>query len=179
MARSLVNPVWGFRALFVAIAVTLVVVRMMPISTMPETIPGPDLLICVACAWVLRRPEYVPAVLIAAVFLFEDFLLMRPPGLWSLVVLAGTEFLRSRVALMREVGLAMEWAMVSVVLVAMVLLYRLAYAAAFLDEPPLSLVAMQLLGSILCYPFVVGLSRLAFGLRKAATGEIDGFGRRL
>lgn len=179
MARVFVNPVWGYRALFAGIAVALVVLRMLPIRTLPVTIPGPDLLTCIACAWVLRRPEYVPAVLIAAVFLFEDFLLMRPPGLWSVIMLAGTEFLRNRVALMRELGLAMEWAMVSVVMVAMVLLYRLVYAAAFLDEPPLTLVGLQMLGSILCYPLVVGLSHAAFGLRKAATGEVDALGRRL
>lgn len=179
MARAFVSPVWSFRALFVAIAIALVVLRMLPIRTLPVTVPGPDLLTCLACAWVLRRPEYVPALLIAGVFLFEDFLLMRPPGLWSLIVLAGTEFLRNRVALMRELGLAMEWAMVSVVMVGMVLVYRLVYAATFLDEPPLALVALQMLGSILCYPFVVGFSRWAFGLRKAATGEVDALGRRL
>jgi rod shape-determining protein MreD len=179
MARALIGPVWGFRALFVAIAIFLMVVRMLPLRTLPVTIPGPDLLTCVACAWVLRRPNYVPALLIAAVFLLEDFLLLRPPGLWAVIVLAGTEFLRSRVGLMRELGLAMEWAMVTVVMVAMVVAYRLIYAAAYLQEPPLTLVALQLLGSILSYPIVVGLSRLAFGLRKAATGEVDALGRRM
>lgn len=179
MARPLVSPVWAFRALFVALAVVLVILRMLPIRTLPETIPAPDFLTCIACAWVLRRPDYVPAILIALVFLFEDFLLMRPPGLWSVIVLGGTEFLRSRMALMRELSLPVEWAMVSTVMVAMVLAYRLVYAAAFLDEPPLGLVALQLLGTILCYPFVVGASRLAFGLRKAATGEVDALGRRM
>ncbi len=179
MARGAINPVWGFRALYLALAVLLVVLRMMPISPLPQALPGPDLLLCITCAWVLRRPAYVPVLLIAFVFLSEDFLLQRPPGLWSVIVLAGTEFLRNRVSLMREVGFAMEWAMVTVVMVAMVALYRLVYAAAFLDEPPLSLVALQLLGSILCYPVVVALSRLTFGLRKAATGEVDAFGRRL
>lgn len=179
MAKALIGPVWGYRALFVALAVFLILVRMLPLSTVPVTLPGPDLLMCIACAWVLRRPQYVPAVLIAFVFLLEDFLLLRPPGLWALIMLAGTEFLRSRVALMRELGLAAEWAMVSVVMVSMVLAYRLIDAAAFLDEPPLTLVALRLLGSILAYPFVVGLSRLAFGLRKSATGEVDAMGKRI
>ncbi len=178
-SRQLIHPRWKFRALYVGVAVALTVLRLLPIRTLPATIPGPDLLTCVTLAWVLRRPEYVPVVLISAVFLFEDFLLQRPPGLWALVVLMGTEFLRSREAMTREVGLMMEWAIVSVVMVAMTLAYRVAYAVAFIDEPPMALVALQLLGSILCYPMVVGLSRLAFGLRKAAPGEVDALGRRL
>lgn len=178
MARPLLPPSWTYRALFVAIAVALTVFRMLPVSTMPTRLPGPELLTCFACAWVLRRPDYVPALLIALVFLFEGFLLQRPPGLWALIVLGGTEFLRGRVVFMRELGIALEWAMVSVVMVGMVLIYRLAYAVAFIDNPPLSLVALQMLGTILSYPLVVGISRYGFRLRKAATGEVDGFGRR-
>ncbi|MBI1218430.1 MAG: rod shape-determining protein MreD [Rhodobacteraceae bacterium] len=179
MARPVISPRWAFRGLYVAIAVLLVLIRILPIRTLPTTLPGPDLLTCITLVWVLRRPDYVPVLLIAAVFLMEDFLLMRPPGLWAVIVLMGTEFLRSREALTRELGLAMEWAMVSTVMIGMVLVYRLAYAVAFLDEPQLSLVALQLLGSILCYPVVVGLSRALFGLRKAATGEVDALGRRM
>lgn len=179
MARPLLNPVWTYRALFVAIAIGVTLFRMLPLSTAPARLPGPEVLTCLACAWVLRRPDYVPAFLIALVFLFEDFVLMRPPGLWALIILMGTEFLRGRVVFMRELGLALEWAMVSVVMVAMVLLYRLAYAVAFIDNPPLSLVALQMLGTILSYPLVVGVSRYGLGLRKAAAGEVDRFGRRV
>ncbi|WP_127902591.1 rod shape-determining protein MreD [Solirhodobacter olei] len=179
MARALIGPVWGHRALFVALALLLMIVRMLPLSTLPVSVPGPDILVCIACAWVLRRPDYVPVLLIAAVFLLEDFLLMRPPGLWAVIVLVGTEFLRNRVGLMREVGLAMEWALVSVVMFAMVVAYRLVFAAALMQEPPIALVALQLLGSILAYPVVVALSGLLFGLRKTAPGQTDSLGRRI
>jgi rod shape-determining protein MreD len=33
--------------------------------------------------------------------------------------------------------------------------------------------------TILAYPVVVGVSILAFGLRKPATGEVDATGRRI
>lgn len=179
MARPLFNPAWTYPALFVTIAVGVTLFRMLPLSTTPTHLPAPEVLTCLACAWVLRRPDYVPAALIALVFLFEDFVLMRPPGLWALIVLMGTEFLRGRVVFMRELGLALEWAMVSIVMVGMVLVYRLAYAVAFIENPPLALVALQMLGTILCYPLVVGVSRYGFGLRKAAAGEVDRFGRRI
>jgi len=42
-------------------------VRILPLSTEPGSVPGPDVVLCLTFAWVLRRPEYVPALLIAAV----------------------------------------------------------------------------------------------------------------
>ena len=69
--------------------------------------------------------------------------------------------------------------MVSVVMIAMWLCYRLVFALVFLPQPSLRLSAMQLAVTIFAYPVVVGLSRLAFGLRKAATGEVDALGRRI
>jgi rod shape-determining protein MreD len=38
---------------------------------------------------------------------------------------------------------------------------------------------LQLAITILCYPVVVLVSQLAFGVRKPATGEVDAYGRRI
>ncbi|OIQ71601.1 hypothetical protein GALL_467780 [mine drainage metagenome] len=179
MVKRLISPQWAYRGLFVAICVVLILINLLPLSTATDAIPGPDLMLCLAMAWVLRRPDFVPALLIAVVFLFADLILMRPPGLWALIVLGGTEFLRGRRALTRELSLLVEWAMVSVVMIAMWLAYRLVFAVVFLPQPSLRLSAMQLAVTILAYPIVVGLSRLAFGLRKAAMGEVDALGRRI
>ena len=130
-------------------------------------------------AWVLRRPDFVPVWLIALVLLIEDLLLMRPPGLWAGLVVLGAEFLRSRAAFSRELGLLPEWAMVAVVMVLAALAYRLVLALAFLPQVALGQALVQLAITILCYPAVVVLSRLAFGLRKPATGEVDARGRRM
>ena len=46
---------------------------------MPARWPGPDLIaVRLTLAWVLRRPDYVPALLIALVVLVEDLLLHAP-----------------------------------------------------------------------------------------------------
>ena len=58
------------------------------------TWPAPDLMLALTLAWVVRRPDLLPAPLIAAYFFVEDILMMRPPGLWALIVLGATEFLR-------------------------------------------------------------------------------------
>lgn len=179
MAEALRSGVWGWRGLFVATALAVLFVRLLPLGGEAGRWPGPDILLCLACAWVLRRPDYVPVLLVGAVVLLEDMLLMRPPGLWAALVVLGTEFLRSRSGFSRELTFMAEWMMVAVAMTAMTLAFRVGMAVVMLPQPALTLTLVQLAGSILAYPFVVGASRLAFGLRKPATGEVDALGRPL
>jgi rod shape-determining protein MreD len=179
MAESLRRVLWAYRGLYVALAGFLMFLRLLPIDTEPVHWPGPDLLLGFTFAWVLRRPEYVPALLIGAVILLEDFLVMRPPGLWTVIVLLGAEFLRGRVVFLREVGFLTEWLMVSIVMLTCFIAYRLAFAVTFLPLPDFGFVFPRILGSILAYPFVVAISALFLGLRKAAPGEVNSLGKRL
>lgn len=179
MADSHKRIVWAHRGLYVALAGFLMFLRLLPINTEPVHWPGPDLLLGFTFAWVLRRPDYVPALLIAAVILLEDFLVMRPPGLWAVIVLFGAEFLRGRVVFLREVGFLAEWLMVSVVMLSCFLAYRVAFAVTFLPLPDLGFAFLRALGTVLAYPVVVAISSMFLGLRKAAPGEVDSLGRRL
>lgn len=179
MAEGARDNVWVWRGLFVLAVLAMLFLRILPLRSEAGRLPGPDLLMCLCCAWVLRRPDHLPALLIAGAVLVEDMLLMRPPGLWAALMLAGTEFLRSRAAFSRELTLVSEWVMVSVVMLAMLLAYRFVLALTMLPQPGLGLTLAQFVFSILAYPFVVGVLRVAFGLRKPATGEVDAMGRRL
>jgi rod shape-determining protein MreD len=113
------------------------------------------------------------------VLLLEDMMLMRPPGLWTAIIVLATEFLRRRGALAREITFAVEWLMVAAVMAASLMAFRLILMLAMLPQISLGQAMIQLIASILCYPLVVGASRLAFGVRKPATGEVDAYGRRL
>lgn len=179
----MVDPVaarlWLYRLAFLGLAMAIMLVRILPVGGEAGDWPGPDLLLCLMLAWVNRRPDYLPALMIALVVLVEDLILMRPPGLWAAIVLLATEFLRSRVALTRELGFLAEWLMTGIVMVAMLLAYRFAMALAFLEQPPFAMAFVQLAMTILCYPLVTGLLHLALQLRKPSTGEVDAFGRRL
>ncbi len=130
-------------------------------------------------AWVMRRPDFLPLAMIVAVTLIEDLILMRPPGLWTALVVLATEFLRSRTALTRELNFVTEWMLAGGLMIGMLLAYRLVFMLALLPQPPFGFAVVQVLWSILAYPVVVGLSRLAFDLKKPAMGEIDDYGRRL
>ena len=170
---------WIFRALFVVLALFLLFLRLLPLGHQPGTLPGPDLMLCIILAWVVRRPDFLPMPLIAAAILIEDLVLLRPPGLWTALVVLASEFLRGRVALTRELNFPVEWLLVSGLMLGMMLAYRLILGLAFVPQPAFGFAAVQVLWSIAVYPLVVILSRLVLDLRKPATGEVDDFGRRL
>ncbi len=169
----------AYRLLFAGLAALILFVRILPLGAVPARVPGPDLILCGAIAWVLRRPDYAPAALIAAVFLVEDVLSMRPPGLWPLLVLLGTEYLRSREAVLRDLPFALEWLVAGALVVALTMVQRLALAVFLVPQVPVGMAALQTVSTVLAYPAVVLLTRFVFGLRKAAPGEFDAFGRRI
>jgi rod shape-determining protein MreD len=170
---------WLYRGLFVAISLGLLFLRLLPVGGEAGAWPGPDIMLCLMLAWVTQRPDHLPAPLIAAVVLAEDMILMRPPGLWTAIVVLATEFLRGRSALTRELGFAAEWLLIAGVMLSMLLAYRLSFALAFMSQPGFGFAFAQTIGSIIMYPLIVGALRVAINLRKPLAGELDEMGRRL
>ena len=179
MVTDMRSSVWFYRIGFVAIAVALLFFKMLPLGSVAGDWPGPDLMLCLMLAWVTQRPDHLPMGLVAMGVLAEDMILMRPPGLWTALVVVATEFLRARSALTRELGFAAEWLLIAGVMVAMLLAYRLVFAVAFMTQPGFGFAFAQTVGSILMYPVIVWLLRVVLHLRKPAAGEVDGMGRRL
>lgn len=196
MVDGATREIWLHRALFVLLALFLIFWRLLPlplsqISLCAERatwcfftvwlnrMPGPDLLLCLIFAWTMRRPDYLPALLIAAVVLLEDMILMRPPGLWAGLVLLASEFVRGRVALTRELSFGIEWLLVAGLMLTLLLAYRLVFSMVLLPQPGFGFAMVQVICSILCYPIVVFLSRYVLDLHKPAMGEIDAYGRRM
>ncbi len=179
MIRGWIGSLWLHRLIFLGVAVIITVLRLLPIDTTAGHLPGPDILLCLIFAWMVRRPEYLSAPIIVAVVFTEDLLLIRPPGLWSALVLLGAEFIRSRSALTRELTFGMEWLLVSGVMGGVFLANRLVMGLAFVDQPVFGLALLQILWSVLAYPAVVAFSRYGLDLHKPATGEIDEQGRRM
>jgi rod shape-determining protein MreD len=169
--------VW--RSAFLAIAVFVIFVRLLPLGDGAGGVPAPDLLVAIALAWTVRRPDYVPVLLVAAVMLTADFLFMRPPGLWAAITVLGVEFLRNREQGFRDLPFLVEWGIVAVLLLAMTLANAAVLLVLMVDQPTLGLTLLQLIATILAYPLVVAVTVFAFGLRRAAPGEVDDRGHRL
>ena len=153
--------------LYALVMLVLLLVRLLPLRPGSIAWPGPDLMLCITLAWVLRRPEQVPALLIACVFFIEDMLMMRPLGLWTAIVILASEAARAREPRWRELPFMVEWLRVAILIAMIVLANRFASALFFLDLPSLGQIILQSLATIMAYPAVVLFTRWGLGLRRA------------
>lgn len=188
----------GYRTLYVGLVALVLFYRLLPLSAlpapwplpefilvkmpqwmMPDQWPGADMLLCLTVVWVLRRPDFIPAFILVPIFLMDDLLSMRPPGLWAAIVLMGTEFLRARETATRDLPFLGEWMMAGVVIAAMTLTYRFVHAVFMIPQVSLGATLLCMVATIAAYPFLAYAMQLVFGLRRAATGEVDAFGHRL
>jgi rod shape-determining protein MreD len=165
--------------LWLLIAALSLLARLLPLDAADGGLPGPDVLLALTIAWILRRPAHIPAVAVALVFLVEGLFVMRPPGLWALAVLVGTEILRGRQPAVREMNIFLEWMLVAAVLTGMTLAYRLVLAIVMVPEEPFDLSLVKLVFTVLAYPLVVAVLQLLLRVRKPAMGEVDELGRKL
>ncbi|MFU1477609.1 rod shape-determining protein MreD [Roseovarius sp. C7] len=179
MAERNALRLWFMRALFAAICGALIFWRLLPLDILPARIAGPDLIVALCFAWVLRRPEYAPPMIIAAVILLSDLLFQRPPGLWAALVLVGCETLKRRAAGLRDMGFLPEWLSVAVMAAAIWLSYRVVLAVFFVPQAPLALTIMQLIATVAAYPLVVFLSTTLLGVRRVRPGDADSMGVRI
>lgn len=166
------------QAAYVGIGLTILVVALLPLSPGRVGWPGPDLLVALTLAWVLRRPEQVPVAVIAALALTADVLLMRPIGLGAAIMVAGSEAARLREHRWRAQGFLVEWLRVGVLMGAMVLADRvlrtiLAVPQTLAPMPPLGQDLLRLIATVAAYPLVVWVARTLAGLRRAAPGETE------
>lgn len=168
----------GGAALYLLMAFLLLFYRLLPIAPGSIGWPGPNWLLGLTLAWVLRRPDQLPGPLIAAVVLVEDLVLMRPPGLWAAVMLLGAEAARKREARWREQGFMVEWLRVSGLMGVMMLANRVASILFLLPVPPLGMVLMQLIATVAAYPVTVLFSRVVLGLCRMGPVEADRLGYR-
>jgi rod shape-determining protein MreD len=166
------------RMLFGVLCLLLIFLHLLPLQLLPRGWAGPDVMLALTFAWVLRRPDFVPPLLIAGLFLLTDLLFQRPPGLWAALVLLGSQTLRAREPGLRDLTFAVEWVSVATTLVAMTLGYRIILAILMVDQAPLGLSLMQLVLTLMVYPLVALISHTAFGVRKIAPGDIDAFESR-
>ena len=170
---------WLMRLAFCLLTLLILLFQLMPLETTPRSWAGPDVLLAFAAAWCLRRPDYVPSLALALLFLLADLLLQRPPGLWALLALIGCENLKSRRRSLRDAGFVAEWITVAVILIAIALLNRLILAIALVDVPALTLTLSELVTTVLIYPAIVAITHWLMGVRKAAPGGLDGLGQRV
>jgi rod shape-determining protein MreD len=179
MAEGSAARVWGMRAMYLALALVVIFANLLPLDFQPRVWAGPDLLVALTFAWVLRRPEFVPALAVGLVFLLADLLFLRPPGLFAALMVLGTQTLKTRSRNLRDQSFLMEWLAVAGVFLTLSLANRLVLAVLLIPQAPLGLTIIHVVMTLICYPLVVMISQLVFGVRKAAPGDLDRLGQRI
>ncbi|WP_299859329.1 rod shape-determining protein MreD [Roseobacter sp. MH60115] len=170
---------WSMRIAFAFLVCVILFFHLLPLETTPRRWVGPDLLLGFACAWSLRRPEFVPTLALAGLFLLADLLLQRPPGLWALLALLGCESLKQRARSLRDTGFPGEWLAVCAVVIMITVAYRAGLMITLVDLPPFGLTVFEAIMTILFYPLVVAITHGFMGVRKATPGDVDGSGGRI
>ncbi|WP_281972516.1 rod shape-determining protein MreD [Ruegeria faecimaris] len=168
---SAASNLWLKRGLYLLLALLVLFLHLLPLDTQPDRWPFPDFLIALTYAWVLRRPEYVPTLLVALIMLAADLLFQRPPGLLAALVVLGTAYLRSATPGLRDAGFLGEWTTVAVVITAVFFLYRVILAILSVQQAALGMVVVQVVLTIGIYPLIVLLSQNGFGVRRVAPSD--------
>lgn len=171
------GKIWALRAIYLLICLLILFVQLMPLDLTPARFPGPDLLTALTFAWAMRRPEYVPALLIAAILLLADFLLQRPPGLWALLVLLGAEWLKRRGRQFRENTFFTEWLAVATLLLVLFVLNRLILGVMIVPSGNLVMATTQFGLTVLLYPLLAAITYMIFGTRRKSRDDMEKSGR--
>ncbi len=154
------------RLLFVVVCGIVVLVQTLPLPGAATSWPDPDLIVAIAFAWTLRRPRLLPPLLVGGVVLLADLILMRPPGLWALLVVLGCVYLAYRQKDLSQVMFGIDWAYAGGTIVVIHAVYYLLQFPLFLPTMAAAPLAMQALFTIASYPLVVFVSVRVFDISK-------------
>ncbi|UWQ49158.1 rod shape-determining protein MreD [Leisingera caerulea] len=173
MANTSPARIWTMRLAFPALALLVMFFHLLPLETEPRFWAPPDLLMLLAMAWSLRRPDFVPALSIGLVMLLADLLFQRPPGLLALLTVLGCGFLKARAAPHRESTFASEWLAVALTVTGISTLNRLVLVLFGVQQAPLGLTVIQAVMTIAAYPLAVWASQSILGVRKLSPAEAE------
>jgi len=164
---------WTMRFLFAILASLILFGQLLPLDEGPRRWAPPDIILIFALVWSSRRPDFVPAPLIAVIFFLQDLFLLRPPGLYSLMVLLLCEWQKTWAIRPNETNFMSEWLRSAFIFAGFLLSYRLILTVSFSPLPPLSLSLIQMIMNIIFFPIAVFVSERLFNVRKLSALELE------
>ena len=153
---------------YLSIIALVVLLQTLPLQALPYPFAPAYVPLVVTFAWIMRRPDLMSPFLITLAFLFADTILQKPPGLWTLIVLCASIFLRTRTRGRNEILFLYEWLIVAMVIGVSFLVHYFALMFTFLPVPDVQQYVVQVLLSILIYPICKWIFRpvLRFALTQ-------------
>lgn len=164
--------------LFSATFAVVLFARLIPLDLMPGQIAPPDILFALLVGLLVRRPRAIPMVLVVGLFLVNDILLQQPLGLWTLVVFATSELVRSSRTEVREMLFLSEWIWFAGLYGAASAAQLVLRIVLFIPRDPLTLVLPMIIFTIAVYPLAVLFLNLVFGVQKPVRRDFAGMPAR-
>lgn len=135
-------------------------------SINPLGLPAPltfqiDYLICFSAALLLRKPNFLPTLLIVFIWLVQDFLYGFPLGLWTLVAVVILEILRALSGYIKYHSFLTEWVLFGTVYLGGSLIHFCILLLTFSGTPPIAQVLSFAGLSILIYPIFALISHFS------------------
>lgn len=165
-----------FRCMFLLLCAVIIFMKMLPLSTIPSAVPGPDWLFCLTAVWIMRRPRWAPVGLIILVHLVADILYLRPIGLWPAISLLGYEYLRGKSGGPTEISPPLEVGMAGAVFAVLVAINAIFQFVFGIAQPNLGVLLLHVIVTIMAYPFVIAFSHFVIRVRRARPTDMDGSG---
>lgn len=165
------------QSVFLILAIGAVYLPITPLAPGSDRVT-PDLLYCLAMAWVLRDPDSAPLWIIVFAGLLADVLMARPLGLGALFLVLATEFARSHRDGLMTTNILVEWVAVLLLFCvcwfALLTVLRLAFSAA----PDLDTTLRYFAETAFIYPVVSLSTALGMRLFGPRQRRFDPFERR-
>ena len=138
--------------LYFCIGLLIIFFQILPLQTTPQSWSGPNVLLVFFAVLVIKRPEFTSSLLIAVVFLIEDFFLMRPPGLMSSLTVLGLYILKTKFQNQEETSLVFVWGNVAICLTLILLICYFVSKLLFIPSAGLRLTIMEITVTLAIYP---------------------------
>jgi rod shape-determining protein MreD len=165
------------RALLFVFGLVAVYLPLIPYSLAAEGGGPPDLLFALVMAWIVRRPDTAPILLVVLLGLLADVLTSRPLGLGALGLVLCAELFRSHRGFLVGYPFLLEWFSVAVVLFVLSVSSFFLLKITFMDGPSVQQLVRQSLITAICYPGIVAVLHWMVGIRapeaRSHRGRLD------
>jgi len=163
--------IWLFRGVFLLLGLLAIAYPILPLQFTPARWPAPEFLFALTMAWVVRQPKSAPFLLIALLAIVADAVLMRPMGLWALLLLMASETVRFSYRAIQERGIMMEFSMVAGLFLAMLIVQNILLWVSFSQSLELARMLQFGMLTLLCYPVMVAFLHYIIRVRKPDTAN--------
>ena len=156
---------WFEVILFVIMGFVSIGLPLIPMGLAANSVAFPDVMFALFAAWVIRRPMSAPIVVIVFLSVLADAMMMRPLGLWALVLFVGMEVLRVSERAFRDIPFVLEWLYVSALFALMLMLQNLLLFVSFDSVYGFTDVIWHWVRTVAVYPLVVVLLHWGLHIR--------------